>query len=58
MLNGMQDYKNTVIKKVTGGDRIDPGAFSIGETGWWLFHAAAIAGVYALGVKMGRREYE
>lgn len=58
MLNGMQDYKNTLIKRVTGGNRMDPGTFSIGETGWWFLHVAAIAGVYALGAKMTRRDYE
>ncbi len=55
MLSGMQDWKNSKIKKMTGDDRIDPGTFSIGETGWWLLHAGAIAGIYALGNKMSRR---
>lgn len=55
MLSGMQDWKNSKIKKMIGDNRIDPGTFSIGETGWWLLHAGAIAGIYALGSKMARR---
>ena len=55
MLNGMQDFKNSMFKKMSGDDKIDPGTFSIGETGWWLLHAGAIAGVYALASKMAPR---
>ncbi len=55
MLNGMQDYKNSIMKQMTGDDKIDPGTFSIGETGWWVLHAGAIAGIYALGSKMSKR---
>lgn len=56
MMSGMQDYKNSMIKKMMGDDKIDPGTFSIGETGWWLLHATAIAGIYALGSKMAQRD--
>lgn len=54
MMNGMFDMKNSMMKKMTGDDKIDPGTFSIGQTGWWFLHAAAIAGIYALG-KMTER---
>jgi len=56
MLNGMQDFKNSMFKKLSGDDKIDPGTFSIGETGWWLLHAGAIAGIYAFASKMTQRD--
>ncbi len=55
MLNGMQDYKNSMLKKMMGDDKIDPGTFSIGETGWWALHAAAITGIYVLASKTARK---
>lgn len=56
MLNGIQDFKNSAIKKATGGNKIDPGTFSLGETGWFLLHAGAIAGIYMLGSRIAHRE--
>lgn len=55
MLDGIQDYTNSAIKKLTGDNKVDPGAFSLGETGWWLLHAGAIAGIYMLSSRMTKR---
>lgn len=56
MLNDIQGIKNAMINKISGDDKIDPGTFSLGETGWWLLHAGAIAGIYALASKMAPRD--
>jgi len=56
MLNGAQDYTNAAIKKVTGDNRIDPGTFSLGQSGWWLLHAGAITGIYMLGSMIAHRD--
>jgi len=56
MLDGLQDYMNTAVKKAGGESRIDPGTFSLGETGWFLLHAGAIAGVYLLGSIIARKD--
>lgn len=57
MFSGIQDIKNSMVRKMTGDDKVDPGTFSLGETGWWVLHAGAIAGVYAIASKMARRDY-
>lgn len=56
MLSGVQDFKNSLIRKMSGDDKVDPGTFSIGQTGWWLLHAGAIAGVYTLASRMAQRD--
>jgi len=53
--SGMMDYKNSMVKKMTNDDKIDPGTFSLMEPGWWALHATAIAGVYLLGSKLRNR---
>lgn len=52
--SGFMDYKNSVGRKLFNQDRIDPGAFSFMENGWWALHAAAIAGVFALGHSLAK----
>lgn len=47
-LTDFMDYKNSISKKVMRRDKIDPGTFSILEPGWWVLHAAAIAGIFLL----------
>ncbi|MGB4304027.1 MAG: hypothetical protein WBJ34_09540 [Syntrophomonadaceae bacterium] len=49
------DYKNSISKKVMRRDKIDPGTFSILEPGWWVLHAAAIAGIFLLARRMQRQ---
>lgn len=46
------DHKNSIGKKMIGEDKVDPGTFSFMEPGWWVFHAAAITGIYVLGSKI------
>jgi|LSQX01.1.fsa_nt_gb hypothetical protein len=55
MFFGMMDQKNSLIKKVIGNDKIDPGCFSFMESGWWALHSALITGVFLLGYKMSQR---
>lgn len=57
MFLGAQDYKNSMMKRITGDNKVDPGTFSMGEAGWWVLHAAAIAGVYALGSRLAKKPY-
>ena len=52
MFSDMMDYKESMGKKFSRNDKIDPGTFSIMEPGWWVLHTAAIAGIYLLGAKM------
>jgi len=55
MLSSLWDLKNSTVKKMVKDDKIDPGTFSMMEPGWWALHATAIAGVYMLGRKLGKR---
>jgi len=41
-----------------GGTRVDPGTFSFLQTGWWIFHVIAIAGVFYLGYLYGSRVFD
>ena len=51
MLSSLWDYKNSMLKKAMGDDKVDPGTFSILEPGWWALHAVAITGIYLLSRK-------
>lgn len=55
MLYGMLDRKNSLIKKIIGDNKIDPGSFSFLEPGWWALHSAMITGIFLLGYKMSQR---
>lgn len=55
MLSSLWDRKNSALRKMTNDDKVDPGTFSLMEPGWWALHATAIAGVYMLGHKLGKR---
>ena len=52
MFANMMDRKNSLLKKVMGNDKIDPGSFSFLESGWWALHAAMVTGIFWLGYKM------
>lgn len=56
MFLGMMDRKNSLMKKVMGKNRIDPGNFSFLESGWWALHSALITGIFLLGYKMSQRD--
>jgi len=49
------DRKNSIGKKIIGEDKVDPGTFSFMEPGWWVFHAAAITGIYVLSNRISHR---
>ncbi|MEA4925411.1 MAG: hypothetical protein VB084_08885 [Syntrophomonadaceae bacterium] len=51
----VSDFKDTGINHRHSEDKVDPGAFSFMEPGWWALHATAIAGVYLLGNKLRTR---
>jgi hypothetical protein len=55
LFSNMMDYKDSMVKRLSPDDKIDPGTFSLMEPGWWVLHATAIAGVYMLGSKMRNR---
>ncbi len=55
MISDMMDYKDSVVNRIARDEKIDPGTFSLMEPGWWVLHAAAIAGVYLLGTRLSDR---
>ncbi|MGI6453977.1 MAG: hypothetical protein ACOX0E_11025 [Syntrophomonadaceae bacterium] len=55
MFLGWMDYKNSMVKKMAGRNKVDPGTFSFLEPGWWVLHAATISAAYTLGKKMSRK---
>lgn len=57
MLLDFLDEKASLGKKMINRDKVDPGTFSFAEPGWWVFHAAAITGVYVLGSKISQRRH-
>lgn len=36
--------------------KVDPGTFSFLQTGWWVWHTAAIAGAVLLGKQLADRD--
>lgn len=57
MFSNMEGYKESVVKRLHRDEKIDPGAFSLMEPGWWVLHVTAIAGVYMLGSKLRHRHW-
>jgi hypothetical protein len=50
------DRRNSMIRKIMGNNKADPGTFSFLEPGWWALHAAAISGLYILAKRAGRND--
>jgi len=55
LFTNTRDNSDSIIDRVTGNEKIDPGIFSLMEPGWWALHATAIAGIYLLGSKLHNR---
>ncbi|MGI6468808.1 MAG: hypothetical protein GXZ09_01355 [Syntrophomonadaceae bacterium] len=56
MLFDIMDRRNSMIRKIMGNNKADPGTFSFLEPGWWALHAAAISGLYILAKRAGRND--
>ena len=55
MFINTEDNNDSMNRRKTGDDKIDPGIFSLMEPGWWALHATAITGIYLLGNKLRNR---
>ncbi|HEX3032663.1 MAG TPA: hypothetical protein VHS59_10540, partial [Bacillota bacterium] len=57
---GPTNYKGGVIVRFMKHHRhkMDLGTMDFPQTGWWLWHTAAITGVLALGKMMAKRRYD
>ncbi|MGI6435369.1 MAG: hypothetical protein ACOX0F_08420 [Syntrophomonadaceae bacterium] len=57
MLSDLIDRRNSVLRKMMGTDKPDPGTYSFLQPGWWALHAAAITGLYLWAKKSGQDDY-